>query len=128
MPRMTSETIVGRGDLRWQGSIRGTFTGRSEVLNTPAFTKATHFPDGFIPSGMPVSKVAGELVPYDPTEVTGNAASFAGHLLTDQRIVDPAEKLNVALLDHGRVLTSFLPVEFVAPAVQPNSTIVYLEA
>ena len=128
MPRMTTPETWSVGDNRWMGSYHGTNAARTEVLDISSFTKATHYPEGYIPSGMPVSKVGGVLVPYDPTPDTGNAASFAGHLLTDQRVVSDTEDLNVPLLDHGRVLTSFLPVAFTAPADQPNSTIIYLEA
>lgn len=128
MPRMTSPESPTFGDNRWMGSTLGTAHARTEVLDISAFTKATHYPKGYIPSGMPVSKVGGKLVPYDATPDTGNAASFAGHLLTDQRVVNAEEDLNVPLLDRGRVLTSLLPVSFTAPADQPNSFFVYVEA
>lgn len=128
MPRMTS-TSWGTGDNRWLGSSHGTFNARTEILDISSFTKGTHYPDGYIPSGMPVAKVGGKLVPYDATPDTGNAASFAGHLLTDQRVVNADENLNVPLLDHGRVNIKYLPVEgFTAPTEQPDTTIVYLEA
>lgn len=128
MPRMTESKAWGVGDLRWLGSDHGTYNARTEKLGIASFEAGTHYPKGYIPSGTPLSKVAGKLVPFDGTPETGNADTFAGHLLTDQRVVNTDEDLNVPLLDHGRVLTSFLPGEFTAPAVQPNSTIIYLEA
>ena len=124
MPNLTTETF-GAGDQSWLGTSHAIANCRTEKLNVSAFTKATHFPDGYLPSGLPVSKVDGALVPYDPTAETGNADAFAGHLFTDQRVgTDPI--INVPLYDHGRVKATKVPGTFTAPAAQPNTTIVYL--
>ena len=73
MPRLTSEAFGG-GDQSWLGSSHSIANCRTETLDISAFTKATHYPDGFIPSGTPVCKTGGVLVP-----LTGdNAADFAG--------------------------------------------------
>lgn len=123
MPRMKTESF-GTDDLRWLGSEHGTHHARSGVLNPASFS--TLIKDGFIPSGVPLSEVDGELVLYN---AAANAGDFAGHLLTPQRVVNPTEKLNVPVMDHGRVLTSFLPVKgFTAPDSQPKSSIIYLTA
>ncbi len=39
-------------DRSWLASRDGTEVTRSITLDTSAFTKATHYPDGFVPSGM----------------------------------------------------------------------------
>lgn len=115
MPRLKTETFGG-GDMSWLGSAHGIANARTEVLDISAFTAGTHYPNGYIPSGLPVAKVGGVLVPYVATEATVTGAGIlAGFVLTDQK-VDGAADLAVPLLDHGRVITSKLPIAFVVPA------------
>lgn len=115
MPRLKSETIGG-GDQSWLGSTHGIANARTEVLDISTFTAGTHYPNGYIPSGLPVAKVGGVLVPYDATEgtVTG-AGVLAGFVLTDQAVVGTSD-FGVPVLDHGRVIVSKLPISFTAPA------------
>lgn len=124
MPRIRTENF-GAGDQSWLGSAHGLGNCRTETLDLSAFTAATHYPDGYIPSGTPVSKVGGVLVPYDATEGTGNAASFAGHIFTDQPVVG-TQDFAVPLFYHGTVKADLVPGSFEAPASQPHTTIVYL--
>lgn len=63
MPRLISETF-GAGDQSWLGSTHGIHECRTETVDISTFTEGTHFPNGFIPSGTPVAKVGGVLVPY----------------------------------------------------------------
>lgn len=115
MPRLKTETFGG-GDQSWLGSTHGIANARTEVLDISAFTAGTHYPNGFIPSGTPVAKVGGVLVPYDDDEDEATGAGIlAGFVLTDQPVVGTAD-FGVPLLDHGRVIVSKLPVAFVAPA------------
>lgn len=128
MPRLKTETFGG-GDQSWLGSAHGIANARTEVLDISAFTAGTHYPNGYIPSGLPVAKVAGVLVPYDATEgtVTG-AGILAGFVLTDQSVVGTAD-FGVPLFDHGRVITSKLPIAFTAPAAAAKraaTTIVFI--
>lgn len=115
MPRMKTETFGG-GDMSWIGAGAPHIAeARTEILDISAFTAGTHYPNGFIPSGLPVAKVGGVLVPYDPTEgVTTNAGVIAGHVLTDQAVVGTAD-FAVPLYDQGRVITAKLPIAFTAP-------------
>ena len=131
MPRLKNET-VGAGDQSWLGSSHGIHECRTEVLDVSAFTAGTHYPNGYIPSGTPVAKVAGLLVPYDSTEATTtNAGVLAGFLFTDQPVVGTAD-FGVPVLDHGRVKAAKVPVgagAFTAPvaaAKRANTTIVYI--
>lgn len=102
MPKLRSETY-GAGDQSWLGSSHGINECRTETLDISAFTLATHYPNGYIPSGTPVAKVAGLLVPYDVTEATvTNGGILAGHLFTDQVVIG-TDDFAVPLLDHGRV-------------------------
>jgi len=128
MPRLKTETFGG-GDLSWLGSAHGIANARTEVLDISAFTANTHYPNGYIPSGTPVAKVSGVLVPYDATEgTTTGAGVLAGFVLTDQAVVGTAD-FGVPLIDHGRVITAKLPVSFTAPAAalkRAATTIVFV--
>lgn len=128
MPRLVSETI-GAGDQSWLASDHGIYNCRTETVDVSTFTAATHYPNGYIPSGFPVAKVGGKLVPYDKTEATVTGAGvLAGHILTDQPVVG-TEDFAAPLLDHGRVHASKVPNGFTAPAAAEKSaatTIVYV--
>lgn len=131
MPRMKSETF-GAGDQSWLGSTHGIHNCRTETLDVSAFTAGTHYPNGYIPSGTPVAKVGGLLVPYDSTEATTtNAGVLAGFLFTDQPVVGTAD-FPVPVLDHGRVKAAKVPdgaVAFTVPvaaAKRGNTTVVYI--
>lgn len=108
MPRLKSETI-GTGDQSWLGSTHGIANARTETLDISAFTKGTHYPDGYLKSGTPVAKVGGMLVPYDDTQgTTTGAGVLAGFILTDQSVVGD-DDFSVPVIDHGRVVVSKLP-------------------
>lgn len=128
MPRLRTE-VFGSGNLAWLGSAHGINDARTETIDISAFTAGTHYPDGYIPSGTAVAKVAGLLVPYDATEgtVTG-AGIIAGHVLFDQAVVG-TQDFPVPLLDHGRVKAASVPGTFVKPAAAAKlsaTTIVYI--
>lgn len=129
MPRLRTETF-GAGDQSWLGSAHGIANSRTETLDVSAFTAGTHYPNGYIPSGTPVAKVAGMLVPYDKTEATVTGAGIlVGHVFTDQPVVG-TQDFAVPLFDHGRVIASKVPQSggFTQPvAAAKNATnIVYI--
>lgn len=110
MPRLVSETI-GAGDQSWLGSAHGIANCRTELLDVSAFTVT----GGYIPSGTPVAKVGGVLVPYDDTQgTTTGAGILAGFIFTDQSVVGTAD-FAVPVLDHGRIRTAKLPVTVTLP-------------
>lgn len=128
MPRMKTETFTS-GDMSWLGSAHGIRNARTELLDISTFTVGTHYPNGYIPSGLPVAKVGGVLVPYDATEgTTTGAGVLAGHVLTDQPVVGTGD-FSVPLYDHGRVKAAKLPIAFTPPAAaakRANVNIVYI--
>lgn len=131
MPRLIS-TNLSTGDQSWLGSDHGLFTARTETINVSAFTPATHYPNGYLPSGFPVAKVSGLLVPYDPTAgTTTGAGVLAGHIVTDQNVVGTSN-FAVPVLDHGRVKAAKItPLLANFAALLPGSaknatTIVYI--
>lgn len=122
MPRLKSETFGG-GDLSWLGSAHAIRNARTETLDISTFTAGTHYPNGYIPSGTPVAKVGGVLVPYDKTEgTTTNAGILAGFILTDQPVVGTAD-FGVPVLDHGRVIVAKVPYSggFATPTAAAKS-------
>lgn len=131
MPRMKSETY-GTGDQSWLGSSHGIGECRTELLDISTFTAGTHYPNGYIPSGTPVAKVGGMLVPYTSAEgTTTGAGVLAGHVLTDQPVVGTND-FAVPLLKHGRIKAAKVPQgtdAFTAPvaaAKRANVTIDYV--
>jgi hypothetical protein len=108
MPRLVSETI-GAGDQSWLDSSHGIHDCRTELLDISTFTAGTHYPNGYIPSGTPLAKVGGMVVPYTSAEgTTTGAGIFWGHLLTDQKVVGTND-FAVAVLQHGRVRSAKVP-------------------
>lgn len=116
MPHYRSEAAYGSGDSRWIGTRHAINNAQTAMVDISAFTKATHFPDGFLPSGTPVARAGdGKLIPYDKAEATTTGAGLlAGHILWDQAVKD-TEDFAVPLYDHGRVVAEFVPHGFVAP-------------
>lgn len=129
MPRLTEESY-GSGDQSWIASRKHLNNGQSAKLNVAAFDRATHYPDGYLPSGTAVAKVGGLLVPYDVAEaVTTDAGVLAGHLLWDQAVKAGDTEINVPLYDDGRVRPEHVPGEFTAPVAPAKSVrvnIVYI--
>ena len=127
MPKLHVENFGG--DQSWLGSAHGIGNCRTETVNVSAFTKGTHYPNGFIPSGTPVAKVSGLLVPYDATEGTVDGAGvLTGHLFADQSVVGDSN-FAAPVLDHGRVKAALVPGTFVKPAAAEKlsaTTIVYI--
>jgi len=101
----TSEAF-GVDDQSWLGSSHGTQATQTITLDTSAFTKATHYPEGFFKSGIPLQELPSGL--YGPYTGTG---ALAGHLYAAVG-APPSDEINVgaAILEHGRVRVSRLPV------------------
>lgn len=117
MPRLRTESFGG-GDLSWLSSTHGLRNAKTGTVNVSAFTAGTHFPNGYIPSGTPVSKVSGLLVPYTVAEgTTTGAGVLEGFLLTDQPCATGGANFAAPVLDHGRVIAAKVPyASFVEPA------------
>lgn len=97
----------GTGDARWLGSTHGIRNARTATLDVSTFTKATHFPDGKFRSGQPVNCAdEGSVKPW-----TDAAGEVLGFVLFDEETDGTTDK-GVAVLRHGIVKTSLLPVAF----------------
>lgn len=107
MPKIRTESF-GSGDQSWLGSTHGIRNARTAVIDVSTFTKATHFPDGYIKSGTEVN-VANEAAvkPY-----TGVAGEQLGFVLTDQQVVGDAD-FGAPILRHGLINKAKLPIAHV---------------
>ncbi|WP_030997496.1 head decoration protein [Streptomyces sp. NRRL F-5630] len=71
----------------WLGSAHGTDAPVSVTLDVAKFTKATHYPDGYLKSGIPLGKVtaSGLYGPYDGAASDGRQTAV-GFLFTAQDV------------------------------------------
>lgn len=71
----------------WLGSAHGTDAPKPISLDVSKFTKATHYPDGYLKSGLPLGKVTtgGKYGPYDDTATDGRQ-TLVGFLFTAQDV------------------------------------------
>ncbi|MFD4699755.1 head decoration protein [Streptomyces niveus] len=71
----------------WLGSAHGTDAPVSVTLDVSKFTAGTHYPDGYIKSGIPLGKVTagGKYGPYDDAASDGRQ-TLVGFLFTAQDV------------------------------------------
>lgn len=99
-------------DQSWLGSAHGTQSTRTGTLDTSAFVEATHYPNGYFPSGLAV-KLSGTLyVPALSTDVD-YAFLFCAVKAPSVDTIDVV----CALLDHGRIVVSRLPIAVTGAAL-----------
>ncbi|WGH92099.1 hypothetical protein QDX21_07085 [Auritidibacter ignavus] len=116
MSTVKVENLTG-GNLSWLGSTHGIGNARTVTLDPSSFTKATHYPDGYLLSGLPITLSGGVAGPY-------NGETLDGFLLTEQS-TDGTTKIAVPLLDHGRVKTALIPGGKFTAATVDNTTVVF---
>ncbi|MYW28300.1 head decoration protein [Streptomyces sp. SID2119] len=98
----------------WLGSAHGTDAPVSITLDVSKFTKGTHYPDGYLKSGIPLGKVTsgGKYGPYDDAASDGRQA-LVGFLFTavdvDARKVASTSVVG-SMLIHCFIRTDKLPV------------------
>lgn len=98
-------------DPSWLGSAHGTDSTDTITLDVSLFTAATHYPNGFLPGGLPLGKVTatGLYGPYDNAVVDGRE-TFVGHLIAPRKVDSATQKIAAAMLTHGKVVEANLPV------------------
>jgi hypothetical protein len=98
-------------DPSWLGSAHGTDSPETGTVDVALFTAGTHYPDGYLPSGLPLGKVTatGLYGPYDNAEDDGRQV-FVGHLVGPRHVASSTQKIAVGILTHGRVVEANLPV------------------
>lgn len=94
----------------WLGSAHGTEATRTVTLDVSAFTEATHYPDGYIPSGTVLGRITatGLYGPYDDALATGQQVA-AGFLFNSTKV--GAADVGAPMLEHGMVVEDNLPAE-----------------
>lgn len=103
-------------DQTWLGAAHGTDMARSITLDNSAFTKADHYPNGFLPSGLPLGKITdtGLYGPYSgslTTPLTDGTQTLAGFLLSVVKVPsDNTVDFGGALFEHGRVVLANVPL------------------
>jgi hypothetical protein len=112
----------------WLGSAHGTDATRTVTLDVSTFTEATHYPDGYIPSGVVLGKITatGLYGPYDNAASDGRELA-AGFLFNSTKAVSGGPDVGAPLLEHGMVVEANLPANSgldVAAAVEMSGRIV----
>lgn len=102
-------------DRSWLVGTHGTDATPSVTLDISKFTKNTHYPNGFIPSGTAIGKVTatGLYGPYSDAAADGTQ-TCAGILFSSVRAIDTSTgnalaKVGGARFVHGVVNTAKLP-------------------
>jgi hypothetical protein len=93
-------------DQSWLASAHGTDTARPITLDVSTFTANTHYPNGYIKSGVLLGKItaSGRYGPYDGAATDGRQTA-AGFLLDAVKApASTSTPVQGALLWHGAVL------------------------
>ncbi len=99
-------------DQSWKAAAHGTDLARSISVDAAAFTPATHAPNGFLPSGLPVAKItaSGLYGPYT-TGGAGGLGTLAGFLEVNTVLPSPnTGAVGTAMFEHGRVVKANVPI------------------
>lgn len=106
---LTTETFQ-QDNQTWLGSERGTSSARSVTLDLSTFTAGTHYPNGYLPSGVALAKItaSGEFGLYNSAGEDGSE-DFVGFLLTPVKVRSSSATVAGAVIDHGRVVEANLP-------------------
>lgn len=102
-------------DRSWDLSPHGSEPGTtpSITLDVSAFTAGTHYPNGYLPSGLPLGKITatGLYGPYDAAvDPADGTEDCAGLLFASVKVPTGAESVGGALKVHGFVDAAKLPV------------------
>lgn len=115
-----STTEYGSGDFTWLRNTDGlddsAITGAAPIAG---FTAGTHYPNGYLPSGLPVR--IDDLDNIRPW--TDTAGAVLGFLKGDHKVTGAAgdTQVNVAVITRGTIKTAKLPVAFTVPATAPQA-------
>lgn len=112
MDLVVRTTDYTQGNQKWLGSAHGTNTGDTITLDLNLFTAGTHFPNGFIPSGMSLGKVTatGVYGPYSDAAGDGRT-TLVGHLLQDVKVAsdNTTGKAIGSIIRHCQIIEANLP-------------------
>lgn len=106
------ETTYISEDMRWLGSAHGTEMTDTITLNLSLFTAGTHFPNGFLPSGLVLGKVTATGLYGIYNDALSNGQEVAvGHLYKPVYVHSDnvAGTALGAIFTHGQVVEARLP-------------------
>ncbi len=123
-----TRVVEGRDDQSWLGSAYGTGHAQNVTLDVTKFTAATHYPNGYFPSGIAVAKNAANSYVPVTDGATDGTQNLAGYIFTATAAPRSATTTTVqaALLDHGRIRTGRLPIPVSAAAQGTNPRFIYV--
>ncbi len=103
-------------DRSWLASRDGTDVTFGVTLDTSLFTQATHYPNGFVPSGAVLAKVTatGFYGPYDGAKTNGQE-NAVGFLFNSTPMRAGGPKVGAPLLWRGAVKSGRLPIASASP-------------
>lgn len=110
-------------DRSWLWGPHGTEPGTtpSVTFDVSAFTEATHYPNGYLLSGLPVGRItaSGLYGPYDNAALDGRetAAGLIFSSLAIPDLTDLTQDVGGAILVHGFVDPNKLPVAIDAAGI-----------
>ena len=115
MTEISVSTVSYQAEKRpWLLSEHGTRPGENPgaTLDAALFVPATHYPNGYIPSGIVLGKVtaSGLFGPYDTAALDGRQTA-AGLLFGSLRVSSATAKVGGALVLTGFVKTTRLPFQ-----------------
>ena len=121
MPGLVTKSY-GTGDYSWMLNTEHIRGGMTAILDVSAFTKATHYPDGYFRCGTPVNCAnRGAVVPW--TDTAGAVLGFVGGDFATDGVTD----VNAHIITHPEaVKLSKLPVALTKPATAPQPHILFL--
>lgn len=108
-----TETWVAE-NRSWLGSRDGTEVTQSITLATSTFTEATHFPDGYVPSGILLGQITavgatqGMFGPYDNAASDGREVAI-GFLFTSVKMRTGGPNIGAAIHWRGVIRSAKLP-------------------
>lgn len=97
-------------DRSWLASRHGTDVTQTITLDVSAFTANTHYPNGYIPSGVVLGKITatGLYGPYSNAASDGTEVA-AGFLYTSVKVRSGGPDVGAAIHWHGAVIAAKLP-------------------
>lgn len=120
MPNLRTESF-GAGDQTWLATTHAIGDAVTATLDLNAFTKANHYPNGFIPSGTPVNyadlKAVKPFTGADDEE--GGTGEKLGFVLFDAPVRDDSVA-PVAVAVHGIIKADKVPGDFTVPVNVPG--------
>jgi hypothetical protein len=98
-------------DRSWLGSRDGTDVTQTITIDTSAFTEATHFPNGYIPSGTILGRITatGLFGPYDNAASDGTEVAV-GFLFSNVKVRTGGPDVGAAIHWRGVIRASRLPI------------------